>query len=187
MDKVTRFVGMGVLLMLAGSCSTVSYVVDQDRDADFSTLRTFAWFELAEPARRPPPPAPAPANTLVSDRIRRSVTHELTAKGLEPAAVGEADLLVTFHVALRERLAVYHAGWGYPYGGRYWGPGYGWGGGPTTVRSYTEGSVVVDVLDAGRRQLIWRGIAEGALTRPNPTDEDIAKVVNRLMASFPRG
>jgi hypothetical protein len=47
--------------------------------------------------------------------------------------------------------------------------------------------VVVDVLDAGRRQLIWRGIAEGALRRPNPTDEDIAKVVNRLMASFPRG
>lgn len=185
MRDLVRLATLGALLLLAGSCSTVSYVVDQDRDADFSTLRTFAWFELAEPARRPPPPAPA--NTLVSDRIRRSVTNELTAKGLSPAAVGEADLLVTFHVALRERLAVHHGGWGFPYGGRFWGPGFGWGGGPTTVRSFTEGSVVVDVLDADRRQLVWRGIAEGALRRPNPTDEDIAKVVNRLMASFPRG
>ena len=184
MRNLVRLAGLAVLLVLVGSCSTVSYVVDRDERADFSSYSSFAWFELAEGPRRGAPPVPA--NTLIEERIRRAVTAELAGMGLAAAAVGEADLLVTFHVALRERLSVQHLGWGHPYRGCCgWGPGFGWGGGATAVRSHTEGSLVVDVIDARRRQLVWRGVADGALQRPNASDEEIARVVSRLLAEFP--
>ena len=39
----------------------------------------------------------------------------------------------------------------------YWG-GYG-GGYSTTVSNYTEGTLVIDVWEAKKDQMIWRGIA----------------------------
>jgi hypothetical protein len=53
------------------------------------------------------------------------------------------------------------------------------------VRTSVEGTVVVDVLDGSHRRLVWRGIAEGVFTKPDPSDERVAEVVARLMESFP--
>mgnify|MGYP000296600791 CR=1 FL=1 len=88
-------------------------------------------------------------------------------------------------------------GWGFPmydwyWGGLYspwywnnWGWGVGWTGGRTSVETYTEGTIVVDVLDTKTRTLVWRGIIENAFSKPNPDDEKIRKVVARVMAEFP--
>lgn len=129
---------------------------------------------------------PAIPNAIVADRIRRSVTGTLADKGLQPEAAGEADLLVTYHIALRQGMRVYNSGWGYPYYGCC-GWGYGWGGGYSSARMYLEGTLLVDVLDGKQRRLVWRGIADGAFKGPNPSDEQVAKVVARVMRSFPPG
>ena len=184
MKRVAWIGGLGATLLLLSACSSVSYVTDWDTQKDFSGYQTFAWYELAAmPDRGAPPAAP---NAIVADRIRRSVQGELGGKGLTAEAAAEADLLVTYHIALRQGMRVYHSGWGHPY---RWGWGYGWGGGwgggYSSARLVTEGTLIVDILDGSTRRLVWRGIADGAFKRPNPSDEQVAKVVARMMQSFP--
>lgn len=181
MRALTRFASLVPVLLLAG-CSSVQIVSDWDTTQSFSSYQTYAWFEPPASARRGAPPQ-AP-NALISSRIERAVTAELDFRGLQAASAGEADFLVTFHTVARPRTSVHHGGygWGHPY--RY-GYGWGWGGGSSYVRHWVEGTLVVDVLDGRRRRLVWRGIAEGAFTKPNPSDAEVAKVVSRILSSFP--
>jgi len=176
MGKLATRIALLATVAVVGSCSTVSYISDWDTQRDFSGDDTFAWFELAPNPKDGP--APVPGNQLVAERIRRSVTAELRGKGMESAPPEEAELLVSYFVVLQPRMVMYHTGWAYP----YW---WGWGWGSSHARTYTEGTLVVDVLDADSRQLVWRGMAAGAFTRPNPSDEHVARVAARLMADFP--
>ncbi|MEN8163418.1 MAG: DUF4136 domain-containing protein [Acidobacteriota bacterium] len=179
MKKLILIISVGFLAVLLGSCSSVSYVTDWDTHHDFTRDSTFAWYELPErPDRGAPSPAP---NAIVASRIRNAVTGELGLKGLTPAEPGKADLLVTYHIALQRNMHVYYGGWGYPYHG-CWGWG---GGGYSSARMVTRGTLIVDVLDGKKRSLVWRGIAEGAFSRPNPSENDVAKIVSRLLAEFP--
>ncbi len=185
MKRVPWIGGLGATFLLLSACSSVSYVSDWDTQKDFSGYQTFAWYELAAtPDRGAPPAAP---NAIVADRIRRSVQGELGGKGLTAEAAAEADLLVTYHIAIRQGMRVYNSGWGHPYRGCWgWGGyGYGWGGGYGSARLVTEGTLIVDVLDGKTRRLVWRGIAEGAFKKPNPSDDQVAKIVTRVLTDFP--
>ncbi len=183
MKKWILIAAVCALAVVLGSCSSVSYVTDWDTHYDFSGAQDFAWYELPErPDRGKPSPAP---NAFVAARIRNAVTGELGLKGLDPAKPGEADLLVTYHITLQQSMQIYNSGWGYPYRG-YWGWGGGWGGGGySSARMVTRGTLIVDILDSKKRTLVWRGIAEGAFSKPNPSEADVAKIVSRLLYDFP--
>ena len=183
MKRLILMVALGGIAVLLGSCSSVRYVTDWDTHYDFSSAKDFAWYELPE---RPGPGAAPPApNAIVASRIRGAVTGELGLKGLKPAEPAKADLLVTYHIALQQSMQVYSSGWGYPYRG-CWGWGGGWGGGGySSARMGTRGTLIVDVLDGEKRGLVWRGIAEGAFSKSNPSEADVAKIVSRLLADFP--
>ena len=186
MKKLILIVAIAAMTVLLGSCTSVSYVTDWDTHHDFSGNQTYAWYELPQRTEQAGPataPAAAP-NAMVAARIRRAVTGELNQRGLESSAAGDADLLVTYSIALQQNMQVYNSGWGYPYRG-CWGWGGGWGGGYSSARIVTRGTLIVDVLDGKKRSLIWRGIAEGAFSKPNPSDSEVAKIVARLMAEFP--
>jgi len=186
--KVGLIVALAVLLVLLGSCTSARIIVDRDTLHDFGGYQSYAWFKLASPPDEAKPPTEA--NTILTRRIQRAVDRELAGKGFDTAEVADADFLITFSVVLQSRMVMYNTGWMVPYAGWGWGwPGWGWGpgwtGGVTRVDRYTDGTIVVDVLDRDSRQLVWRGIAESAFTKPNPDDERIRKVVARVLEDFP--
>lgn len=185
--KLWLILAVAAITLLLGSCSSVSYVTDWDTQHDFSGNNSYAWYELPQRAGNTTtaPAPPLAPNAMVASRIRRSVTAELNQRGLQAAAAGDADLLVTYSIALQQNMQVYHSGWGYPYHG-CWGWGGGWGGGGySSARMVTRGTLIVDILDAKRRGLIWRGIAEGAFSKSNPSESEVAKIVAKLMLDFP--
>ena len=186
--KAGFVLGLAVLLVLVGSCAGTRYIIDEDTRHDFGDYQTYAWFKLATPPDKAEPPTRA--NAILTTRVKRAIDAELAGRGMEKGSVDEADFLVTYSIVLQPRIVVYHTGWSVPYAGWGWGwPGWGWGagwsGGRSTVDRYTEGTIVVDVLDRDNRSLVWRGIAEGAFSRPNPDDARIAKVVGRVLRDFP--
>ena len=64
-----------------------------------------------------------------------------------------------------------------------WGPP---GNSSARVRSYTVGTLVVDMFDAKSKRAVWRGTASGAL--PKSADQASAKTqeaIDRMFASFP--
>ena len=68
--------------------------------------------------------------------------------------------------------------------------GYGWGmaGGPTSttmnIHEISVGTLLVDLVDAKSKQLVWRGIASGAVG-VTISQEDMDDVAKRVFAGFP--
>ena len=189
MKRSTLIVGLVALAMITGSCSSTRFIVDQDTRHDFSGYSTYSWFKLAAPPDKAKPPTEA--NTILTRRISWAIDGELANKGMQKAEVGDADFLVTYSLVLQSRMVMYHTGWAVPMGGWGWGGrggwgwGGGWGGGRSSMETYTEGTIVVDVLDTKTRTLVWRGIAENAFRKPNPDNEKVAKIIGKVMQDFP--
>lgn len=184
--KIALIGAVSIMVVMAVSCSSTRYTVDHDTRNDFSSYSSYAWFKLATPPDKAEPPTEA--NSILTRRVRWAIDGELVARGFSEKPVGDADFLVTYSLVLQSRMVMYHTGWSAPYGywGRGgWGWGAGWGGGRTSIDTYTEGTIVVDVLDTGTRQVVWRGIVENAFRGPNPDDEKIRNVIARVMADFP--
>ena len=121
-------------------------------------------------------------NTIAMDRLRRAVTHELQARGLEPVDVG-ADLTVRVSSRETEQTVVTATSWGYPFGysgywhtsPAFWNTGYlGWGGDIYT-HTYLDGTVKVDVIETDTGDLVYRG------ERVDDVDKDLDKEANKTV------
>lgn len=171
---------LGGLAVLLAACSSVSTSYDFDPEADFAKLESYAWL---------PAPKKDPDQSLVLARIHRATDRVLETKGYAHAG-SKADFLLAAHVGSRQKLRV--TDWGYSYGigyghGGYYGH-YVAGPGRIDVYEYEEGSIVLDVVDAKSRKLLWRGVAT-AVVPDNPKPEQLDKLVDeaveKVLANFP--
>jgi hypothetical protein len=170
------------LVMVACSSTTVN--TDYDHQADFSSYSTFSWSGALEPDERPT----RGASQIIDGRIRRALAGDLTAKGYSQKAPGEADLEVAYYTSLSSQLRMYNTGWGYGSGyGPRWGYGYSYwpGWNMTTVSTYLEGTIIIDIIDREENQLVWRGVVNSTLSKKSSSDEKINKAMTRVLAEFP--
>ena len=73
-------------------------------------------------------------------------------------------------------------GYGMPYYGGY---GYGgYGGYPSSINN-TDGTLILDVVDAKTGDIIWQKAISGDVTNPNHLEKRINKGVKKLMKDFP--
>jgi hypothetical protein len=168
---MTRFTAL-VFALSALSCSTMSVRTDFDTAFDWNTADSVALFDRPGEPRRPQ------MSELVDRRIASAIASELGDRGLDVVRPRDADLLVTFYTAVRQQVVVNRAGW-YGCGRR------GWCGGATRISSYPEGTLIIDIIDRRRRELVWRGVGESAFQSMQPSDERVAKRVARVLATFP--
>ena len=79
-------------------------------------------------------------------------------------------------------------------GGGGWGmgPGWGWGGGmgmgssTTQVRNYTVGTLVLDMWEVERKQLVWRTTASDTLSdNPQKNSEKIQEAARKMFEEYP--
>lgn len=181
MRKVRAVLALATFLLLLACSSTVQ--TDFDRQADFATYSTYSWYQSQEDAG----PTEG-ASQLVDRRIRDAITDNLKNKGLSPVGPTEADLLVTYYTSLSPQTRVYTTGWGYGWGWvPHWRFGYGfWPGWSwTTAHTYHEGTIVIDIIDRGKNQLVWRGVTTRVLGKRSHTEEKIDQSLNRVFSSFP--
>ena len=163
------------LLFVASSCCSVSVNSDYDKKVDFAPYKTFAFHKAGIDK--------AEISDLDKKRILRSIDEVMTSKGF--AKSDNPDLLIAFFTKEREQINVsqYNAGWGYGWGFG-WNP-YLWGGN-TSVSRYTEGTLYIDIIDAKKKELIWQGEGQGALTKDtNKKDEKVKEFVSRILEQYP--
>ena len=107
----------------------------------------------------------------------------MTTKGFTKSE--NPEVLINFTTKEREQVDVnqFNAGWGF---------GWGWGWNPwlwgntTSVNRYTEGILTIDIIDAKKKELIWQGEGEGALTkRTEKKDEKIKEFVSKILEQYP--
>lgn len=175
--------------MALSACSGIKVVSDFDRSVDFTQYKTFEYYGWMEESDKL-------LNDLDKRRIESAFATEFKSRGLELVEEG-GDLVVGLFIVTEQKTqttaqTTQMGGYGaYGYGGRYgYGPAWRWGGGHSTTTfseyNYTEGTLVCDVYDKAKEQLVWEGIATGTVDdNPQTRDEGIPKAVAKLMAAYP--
>lgn len=166
--------GLALGLLAAGGCAGPKVITDFDPSAEFSAFRTFAFTGLTDRDQ-----GGVLDNSLLRKRIEEIVGQQLTAKGLRQVGVEDrSDLLVHFWVRVKDKQRVESTGMtAGPYGGRYGGAGY-YGGGVTTYE-YEEGTLIVDLAESSKEELVWRATIV-AILRGSP--EENLELVNKGVA-----
>lgn len=166
-------VAAGVALAFClGGCSTIDVATDYLPGTSFSAYKTFDFL-----------PEQGLKNPFLRERAESAVTRELTAKGLTRVASGAA-LLVAMHGRFDTRTEIDTAGFGYRSRWGYWGAA----GVHTTVREVPVGTLIVDLVDGDRRELVWQGRASAVVSRggtPESRQERIDEAMAELFAKFP--
>lgn len=171
-----------LLAFWATGCDEVK--VHHDQDTDFSAYQTFAW------------PAIDPDDKRVlerdfpeaAERIKAAVNRELTDRNLHAAALEEADILVSFHVALDVKRA-----------GRQTDPtltgdatgvpllSTGGGGAVAYQEPIKKGTLIFSVEDRRTGKRVWQGQFSRKFRNPSDLEPaDIRKAIRRLFRDFPR-
>ncbi len=164
--------GTASILLTAGCATTPKLYVDEADEPLECT--TFAWLENAD----------RPAS-IAEQRVRAEVMRTLAARGyLE--VTSEPDCLVSgvIYSGTRPRSPV-SVGLG---AGR-WGGSFGGSVGvslPIGGRAKTVGNLAIDVIDVARNAEVWRGTLESAFATPEPTSDEIAGAVVKVLEAFPR-
>jgi hypothetical protein len=162
---------MTPLLFLAlaayGGCGTVRS--SRDPTADLGRYHTFAW--RPAPARRDVAFQRSPAGELVRARIARA----LWSRGIRESSE-RPDFLVTYRTRYVQKNEV--GNWSYP--AFFWGPP-----GPVTIDEYTEGTLIIDFVDARSGQIFWTGTAAAVLgERDRPDMRKLTAAVDKVMKRF---
>ncbi|MCW8981518.1 MAG: DUF4136 domain-containing protein [Altibacter sp.] len=173
--KVLKFLPL-LLLFVVASCTTVRVATDYDREANFSTYNTYAFYK--------PGIDKAKISDLDKKRILRAIDTELMAKGMNKSE--SPDLLVSIFTKERERVDVYNNNFGFGWGWNPWWFGNGYN---TSVSTRTEGTLYIDLIDAKTNELVWQGMGTSNLvTRDiDKKEERIRKIVNEILAKYPPG
>lgn len=162
---------------VGAGCATTQVETDYDQQANFAQYRTFA----VQPGKIVPDPGTVQAadpvpNTLVQGRIDQALKEELAAKGLQPVQQNP-DLIVTYTAGVRTKQDVENvwgdAGW--TYGDDFDG---------VWVDQYEEDKLVIDVIDADTKKLVYRAVAKAE--DQNLNDEKfIQKAVDKALKNYP--
>ena len=131
-----------------------------------------------------------PDDQLIDQDIMRAVDEQLAQKGLTKVDKNP-DLLVAYHAAIREEKSINlnRMGWG----DRGWG---GWGGyagmWDASINGQTStvpiGTLVVDLYDPTKKQLIWRGDASKTIDikrDPDKNYRNLQKAMAKLFKNYP--
>jgi hypothetical protein len=172
---------LAVAVALAG-CSSMRIRTEYDTSAQFAAYKTYAWLAAA-PGPEEAPPIRDPA---VHARVVEAVDREMGKKGLVRTTLDAApDFFVTVHGWSRNRIDVVN--YGYGYGGAYaYGPYPGAVAVPITeVREYTEGTLLLDFVDAKTKKLVWRGTATDTITSPDNVRATIDAAARKLLEAYP--
>ena len=177
-----------IVLLVALIAAPAAYAakpnIQWNKDYDFSHVKTYAWQD-------PTAPSLAQSNPFMHKFIQDEIEKRLTAAGLTKATAGAApDLWVTYHGSVQNNVELHSDSFGYGFGG-YGTPGWGMYGygmaGPvsttTRVVEYKEGTLIVDIVDPAKKELVWRGSSTPILISDSneKTQKNISKALDQMV------
>lgn len=184
MQHSIRGIALGAVLMATGACAGTRVTTDFSPSAPFSQYRRFALVSRPDSV----------SHQLIDDRVANAVAAQLKAKGLTQTSRDKADLYVGYGIVDRTHKQVYTTGAGWGWGGGWGWHSWRWGvAWPMDMRqqveTYTDGTVVISLVDAKTKRVVWQGQAADVLSLPveNPASATgkIDAAVAKILAKYP--
>lgn len=166
---------LAAFLFLAAGAYGQDVHYNYDRSGKFALYKTYKWVEI---------PGGSVPDPLIHQAIMQAAEEQLTLKGLTKVEANP-DLYIGYQVVidLQKSVDLYSTG---GFGG------FGGWGGDRTVRGQTStipvGILLMDVYDAERKQLVWRGDAMKVIDlkkEPEKNYRNLQKVMAKLFKNYP--
>ena len=164
-----------VVLLALGACAGPALYVDYNRAGLWANYHTYNM--MAQPRAEDIGSLAENPNNRTS--IEDAVNWAMKNRGMVQDEQNP-DLLVAYYAGKQD--AIDPSVWGYSYSpeGSYkdeQGP----------PNSYKSNTIVIDLVDAKSKELMWRGWSAGVVDAPNndKTENSIRDVVKKIMAEYP--
>jgi Domain of unknown function (DUF4136) len=171
--RVVKLVIATALVFGVAIVAAQDVTYDYDRSANFSAFNTYAWA-----------PGTSLKDELNHKRIVAAIDAQLAQKGLSKVqANANPDLLVAYHANFGTSLQItgFASGWG----------GYRFAGsrsGSARAEEIPVGTLIIDLVDAATRTIVWRGTATRDIdvkADPEKRDKSINRTAEKLFKNYP--
>ena len=178
MQKLRLIASLAAILMVPALATAQKVTYDFSKTANFAAFKTYSHKDGTKVGQQ-----------LIDDRIVGAIDAAMAAKGFTKVDANP-DVFVVYHVAFDKEkdISTYSSG----YGGGYGAYGWGWGGGmgttSTQVRDILIGTLVIDLADAKKNQVVWRGMGVKEVdtqNKPEKRDKSITNAVNKIFKNYP--
>jgi hypothetical protein len=182
----------GLLLLMVQACAIPSLLIkintSHDHQARFEEYRTYNWYV---PAAASPSQTESMGHSNLETRVKKAIEQEIEKKGLQKAAENP-QVFLAFDVSLPTSdsppTQPYAPGFGYGLAGQM-GHRYDYGhaniAGYQPVNAYPPGTLLIDVIDARTRELVWRGLAEAVIEDLNADTKTVTNYVDDIIDKYP--
>jgi hypothetical protein len=174
-------------LFFAG-CASFDTSYDYDQTVDFASVKTYDWMPVSQKSW---------GSELTVKHIKLAANNQLQTKGLVMSS-DNPDIVIALHGGKEKKVDVqewgyayrdndfYHAGPHYPrqlFGGPFGRDSVEYRKGSDTYE-YEVGTIILDFVDAQKKELIWRGTASGVVS-PDLSPDDINSIIAKILMNYP--
>ena len=163
-------------ILLSACASGPTIVANTNPGTDFSAFKTYNFFQPLGTDRT------GGVRTPLSSRLISSMNRELISRGMSLS--DSPDLLVDFVVSAEDRIDVRSTP-SHTVHRSHWNRGFStWPTYSTTVRQYTEGSLIIDLIDPATNTLDGEGGAQSRIRSTEFTQQQIDEIVGKIMSDL---
>jgi len=154
-------------LCLVASCSRMDIATDYDPELDFSEFKSFDILSQVSVSGN----EAQNISPFLFHRTSQAIEAALVSRGFIKTT-DNPDFTIAMHAGADHRIDPNSYGY--------------WGGPGANLSEYTEGTLIIDIIDAATNQLAWRGSASGVIADPSRANqEDINTAVFNILEKFP--
>ncbi len=174
-----KFIYFFVLSIIIFSCSgALKVYTSVDKDADFSTYKTFDFYEFNEDHLK--------LKEVNKRRLTMAIELELGMKGIK-RSINEPDLMVNIYSLMnRTENTSSQGGVGYYGAASPYGTSIGVSVSPGShSQYYTKGTVTIDLVDRKQNKLVLEGVAKVDAGEGEDADRMINYTVKKVFKDIP--
>lgn len=168
-----RVAAVALSALALTACASMNVRSFVERGADVTKYRTYNWGPADARATGDPR---LDNNPFFHERIQADVEKQLNARGFEKTTADPPDLRIYYYASVTQQITANGAD--QPYASCD----------GCTPYVYDAGTILVDLVDARTRRLVWRGWAEGSIDgvvddqawMEKRIDEAVTRILERL-------
>lgn len=187
MKKIIYLLALGLVLVMASSCSSYKYNTTRVQELDFSQYKTYGWL----------PPIDSLSkdyfnNDIARHNIMSTANKEIEARGLTYSKENP-DLLFRYVSIVNNKSRLVYGntywGWGGPWGFyRPWGFYGGFYGGysyPVGKERYRYSHLIIEAIDRKTNSVVWQARGSHEIDNPEKAINNLPKVVSGILKKYP--
>ncbi len=159
------------VMAFAACTSTFTIISDYDRTANFANYKTYNYLPGADSLMGPG-----------ASRLKSQTEEYLHLLGYQKSDTPDLYVSILGQVQQKVGYTTNNMGYGGYYGGYY---GYNGWDSYTTSYVYNQTTIMIDLVDAKQKKLVWQGGATGEFDQYSIKDSKLTKMIDEIFAQYP--